>query len=79
MKHWQFARRAAVPTPVTEPSVAPAPVAPTAPDLSRFDSFTAADVAALPGRLRRSVIADRKRRVTAALARVAAGKPRAWK
>lgn len=46
--------------PVTEPSCI---------DLRRFDSFTAAEVTALPRTLRRQVIADRKARVTAALRR----------
>lgn len=77
MMFFPFPRR--VPVPAVEPSgnigqlSAPAPI-----DLARFDAFTAAEVAALPKRLRRVVIADRKRRVTAALVRVAAGEAREW-
>lgn len=50
-----------VSVPVTEPSRI---------DLRRFDTFTPAEVTALPRTLRRAVIADRKARVTAALRRV---------
>ena len=74
MMHWPFIRRA--PAQTAEPSCQV--ILDGSLDLARFDSFTPAEVAALPGRLRRQVIADRKRRVTAALARVAAGAPRAW-
>lgn len=41
-------------------------------DLKKFDGFTPAEVAALPRPLRLQVVADRKRRVTAALRRVVA-------
>lgn len=39
-------------------------------DLKLFDHFTPDQVAALPGKVRRLVIADRKARVTEALIRV---------
>jgi hypothetical protein len=71
---WPFSRRE--PAPAIEPA-APEP-APVLSNLARFDTFTPTEVAALPKRLRREVIADRKRRVTAALVRVAAGEAREW-
>lgn len=75
MMFFPFPRR--VPTPAPEPFASPEP-APILSNLARFDTFSAAEVSALPKRLRRAVIADRKRRVTAALKRVAAGVPRGW-
>lgn len=42
--------------------------------LTRFDTFSPTEVAALPKSLRREVIADRKARVTAALRRVIANR-----
>lgn len=74
-----FIRRAA-PTPIAAETSCP-PISDNCPalDLTRFDTFTAGEIAALPKRLRLAVIADRKRRTTAALRRVVAGKPRAWK
>lgn len=67
---WPFLKRANA-TSILKPD-APEPT------LTRFDTFKPAEIAALPKRLRREIIADRKRRVTAALRRVAAGKARAW-
>ena len=43
-------------------------------DLRKFERFTAAEVQALPRRLRREVIAHRKARVTAALERFVAAR-----
>lgn len=61
MMHW-FKRRA---------PAAPVVAAPPAPlvDLSRFDHFTAAEIAALPRSIRRLVVADRRIRTTAKLRR----------
>lgn len=70
---WPFIKRAAPANLTTPPESSPAL------DLTRFDTFTAGEIAELPKRLRLAVIADRKRRTTAALRRVVAGKPRAWK
>ena len=53
----------------------PADIAATDPiDLRKFERFTAAEVQALPRRLRREVIAYRKARVTAALERFVAAR-----
>jgi hypothetical protein len=57
MMHW-FTRR--------KPIAAPAP-APKG--LARFDDADRAELDALPRRLRKAIIADRKARVTAALVR----------
>lgn len=74
MMHWIFKRRAPAPEPSCQAILDGSPAL----DLARFDTFSPDEVAALPGRLRRLVVADRKRRVTAALVRVAAGAPRTW-
>lgn len=47
------------------PAPKPKPRPEPAPDMAHFDAFTPDQVLALPGRLRRAVIADRKARVTA--------------
>ena len=56
-----FRRATAAPCAVTQPE--------RSPTLARFDTFTAAEVAALPRSLRRVVIADRLVRTTAKLRR----------
>lgn len=48
------------------------PVEPTRKGLARFDDADRAELDALPRRFRQAIIADRKRRVTAALERFVA-------
>jgi hypothetical protein len=62
MMHW-FTRRKPV-----------AQVVPKPKGLARFDDADRAELDALPRRLRKKIIADRKRRVTAALERFVASK-----
>jgi hypothetical protein len=57
MMHW-FTRRKPVVMPAPKPK-----------GLARFDDADRAELDALPRRLRKKIIADRKRRVTAALER----------
>jgi hypothetical protein len=65
MSLFAFLRRREAPVPlVTETAVQPA-------DLRRFDAFSLTEIRALPPKLRREVIDDRKTRVTALLAREA--------
>lgn len=62
MKRW-FGRRERIAAPAPKPK-----------GLARFDDADRAELDALPRRLRKAIIADRKRRVTAALERFVASK-----
>jgi hypothetical protein len=60
-----------------QPAPVSAATAPKPKGLARFDDADRAELDALPRRLRKAIIADRKARVTAALVRFNAGGGRA--